>query len=73
MVTKRTLPGFIWFDGHTEFGKQFRDSLCWGPNNGYREFLLRGHKRRKELLRIEMKLKMTKKLDRIRAAYEPQK
>lgn len=71
MITNRTLPGYIWFDGHTKFRSQFKKKFYWEPD--YREFLVCNNRREKKVLRAEVKLKMERKINRIRQAYEPQK
>ena len=68
MIIKRTLPGYIWFDGHTKFRNQFKKRFY--RDLDFRQFVVGNHRREKERLCKETRLKMQKKLDRVRRAYE---
>lgn len=74
MITKRTLPGYIWFDGHTDFVTHFKEKLYWNrnrdPDSDFMDFLINKGRREKKLIRAEKNLRMRKKLDRVLSDYE---
>ena len=72
MITKRTLPGYIWFDGHTDFVTHFKEKLYWNRNRDpyFMNFLIAKGRRERELLVAEKNLRMRKKLGRVLSDYE---
>ncbi|KKL94712.1 hypothetical protein LCGC14_1861930 [marine sediment metagenome] len=70
MITKRTLPGYIWFDGHTDFVTHFKEKLYLDPDSDFMDFLIAKRRRERELIRAEIRLKMEKKLAKVRKTYD---